>query len=66
MVLKNFGSEAAIAAQLTAAALAGKNAPKPPVNTTVNNGTNNIPTASISFNSLSNTQAQVPTIGLKA
>ena len=48
MVMKNFGSEAQVAAQLTAAALAGKPAPKPPVNTSVNNGTNNIPTASIS------------------
>ena len=48
MVMKNFGDEAKVAAQLTAAALQGKPAPKPPVNTTVNNGVANVPTASIS------------------
>ena len=48
MVMKNFGDEAKVAAQLAAAALQGKPAPKPPVNTTVNNGVANVPTASIS------------------
>jgi len=48
MVMKNFGSEAKVAAQLTAAALKGQKPPKPPVNTTVNNGAASIPTASIS------------------
>ena len=48
MVMKNFGTEAKVAAQLTAAALKGQKPPKPPVNTTVNNGAANIPTASIS------------------
>jgi D-xylose transport system substrate-binding protein len=48
MVMKNFGSEAKVAAQLTAAALKGQRPPKPPINTTVNNGAANIPTASIS------------------
>ena len=48
MVMKNFGAEAKVAAQLTAAALLGKTPPKPTVNTTVNNGAANVPTASIS------------------
>ena len=48
MVMKDFGKEAKVAAQLTAAALKGQKPPKPPVNTTVNNGAANIPTASIS------------------
>jgi D-xylose transport system substrate-binding protein len=47
MVMKNFGAEAKVAAQLTAAALKGQKPPKPPVNSTVNNGSANIPTASI-------------------
>jgi D-xylose transport system substrate-binding protein len=47
MVMKNFGAEAKVAAQLTAAALKGQKPPKPPVNTTVNNGAANVPTASI-------------------
>lgn len=48
MVMKDFGKEAKVAAQLTAAALKGQKPPKPPINGTVNNGAANIPTASIS------------------
>ena len=47
MVMKDFGKEAKVAAQLTAAALKGQTPPKPPVNGVVNNGAANIPTASI-------------------
>jgi ABC-type xylose transport system substrate-binding protein len=47
MVMKNFGTEAKVAAQLTAAALKGQRPPKPPVNSSVNNGAANIPTANI-------------------
>lgn len=48
MVMKNFGSEAKVAAKLTAAALQGKTPPKPPINSVVNNGAVDVPTASIS------------------
>lgn len=48
MVMKDFGKEAKVAAQLTAAALDGKKPPKPPINLVVDNGAAKIPTASIS------------------
>lgn len=47
MVMKDFGKEAKVAAQLTAAALKGQKPPKPPINATINNGAANVPTASI-------------------